>query len=489
MGELADPRKRRIVLVSILLANFMVAMEATIVATAMPHIVGEIGGFACYTWVFSGYLLAQCTMTLIFGGLADIFGRNPIMILGIAVFLAGSLLAGFSTSMLWLIAFRLLQGIGAGAIQPMVITMIGDLYTVSERGRIQAIVATVWAGAAVIGPLTGAFIVAHLSWGWIFWINLPIGLVTIAGLAGYLKVEVSPKSARIDYGGAVTFAIANVSLLVLLTGTGIGTATWIALAAICITSAILFIAFEMRAADPMISIALWGRPLIAASNAASFLAGIAFIGVTTVMPLYVQGVMGHTAVVAGFTLTTLLVGWTLSMSFCNWLYAALGVRGALRLGGMALPLGAALLLLLTPHSSPVFASLGSLGMGMGMGLISITSIVQVQESVEWSMRGSATSSIIFSRSLGNALGATVMGAVLNVGIAHFGRGGQAEALKHLLNTPEGLAHLYDKPVLVPVFDAALHWSFGGMLVIAFLTLAAAWLMPIASGEQTSRTAD
>jgi EmrB/QacA subfamily drug resistance transporter len=477
MAKVSADAKRPVLLAAIMLATLMVAVEATIVATAMPRIVGQLGGFAYYSWVFSGYLLAQCTMTLIFGKLSDIFGRKPIMIVGILIFLSGSLLAGLAGSMAWLIGFRVLQGIGAGGVQPMTVTLIGDLYTPAERPRIQGIVASVWAGAAVLGPLAGGIIVGHLSWGWIFWVNLPIGALTLAIFAIVLREDVSARKARIDYLGAVLFAIAIVCFLFILTAAGLRTSSLIGLAAICAVSAVLFVFQELRAPEPMISIALWSNRLVAISNAASFFSGMALVGVTTILPLYVQGVMSRSPVVAGVTLTTLLLGWPLTMTLSSRLFRTYGVGRTLRVGCLTFPAGAAILLLQTPQSGLALASVGSFAMGMGMGLISITSIVLVQEHVERAMRGSATSSVLFSRSFGNALGATVMGAILALGIAHFGQAGQSRDLRRLLDAPTGLSELARDAGLQSVFDAALHWSFWGVLIVAVLTVAAAWMLP------------
>ena len=425
-------------------------------------------------------------MTLIFGKLSDIFGRKPVMISGISVFLLGSLLAGFSTSMGMLIGFRLLQGIGAGAMQPMTLTLIGDLYTQAERPKAQSIISTVWAGAAVFGPVAGGVIVDYVSWGWVFWINIPIGLLTIGLFATCLHEQLSPLRAKIDYAGAVLFAISIVCFLFILTAAGLDTLTFVGLAAISIFTAILFVFQELRAPEPMISIALWKSRLVATSNAASFMGGMALVGLTTFLPLYVQGVMNHSPFIAGATLTSMIVGWTMALPITGRFFKIIGIRKTLRIGSPALPLGAAILLLLTPESSPFLAAAGSFAMGIGMGLLSLTSILLVQASVEQSMRGSATSSILFSRSFGNALGATVMGAILTLGITHFGGSDQADTLLHLLNKPTGLAVLAHDLNLRAVLDAALHWSFWGIVAVAALSAAASWLLPIApdAGRRT-----
>ncbi|MDL2402864.1 MDR family MFS transporter [Rhizobium mayense] len=479
MSSTADRSRRPLVIVSIMLATFMVAVEATIVATAMPRIVGQLGGFTYYSWVFSAFLLAQSTTTVIYGKLSDIFGRKPMLIGGILIFLVGSALAGVAWSMASLIAFRLLQGLGAGAIQPVTMTVVGDLYKLEERAKVQGALASVWAVSAVIGPLAGGVIVDNFSWAWIFWINLPIGVLTIIGFTFFLHEQITPREARIDYLGTILFSISIISLLVILTETASGFGVLGSLAIVFVVTGVLFLLQERRAPEPIISIELWSRRLVATSNAATLLAGMALIGLTTVLPIYVQGVLGRSPLVAGFTLTMLIVGWPLAVMMSSRLFRTFGIRRTLRVGSFMFPFGSAFLLFLTPASSPVLAGIGSFLMGFGMGLISLTSIVLVQESVEWSMRGSATASIIFSRSLGNTLGATALGAVLNIGIVHFGSGDLAAKLHDVLNQPSGLSDLASNPAIRGVFDAALHWSFWGVVVVAVLTCATTWLIPVA----------
>ncbi len=479
MSSTVDRSRRPLVIVSIMLATFMVAVEATIVATAMPRIVGQLGGFTYYSWVFSAFLLAQSTTTVIYGKLSDIFGRKPMLIGGIIIFLIGSTLAGFAWSMASLILFRLLQGLGAGAIQPVTMTVVGDLYKLEERAKVQGALASVWAISAVIGPLAGGIIVDNLSWAWIFWINLPVGVLAIAGFVLFLHESITPREAKIDHLGTFLFSISIVSLLIILTETDAGFVVLCPLAIVFAVTGILFLQQERRASEPIISIALWSRRLIATSNAATLLAGMALIGLTTVLPIYVQGVLGRSPLEAGFTLTMLIVGWPLAVMLASRFFRTFGIRNTLRAGSLMFPFGSFFLLFLTPESSPVIAGIGSFLMGFGMGLISLTSVVLVQESVEWSMRGSATASIIFSRSLGNTLGATALGAIMNVGIAHYGSGELASRLHDLLNQPTGLSDLVGDPTIRSVFDAALHWSFWGVVIVALTTCATIWLIPVA----------
>ncbi|MBY3447305.1 MDR family MFS transporter [Rhizobium laguerreae] len=488
MSNAAQRSNRVLIVATIMLATFMVAIEATIVATAMPRIVGELGGFSYYSWVFSAFLLAQSTTTVIYGKLSDIFGRKPVLIGGILIFLVGSLLCGLAWSMMSLVLFRLLQGLGAGAIQPVTMTIIGDLFKLEERGRVQGAMATVWATSAVVGPLAGGIIVDNISWAWIFWINLPIGVISIIAFMIFLKEDVAHKQAKIDYLGSVLFSISIVALLVMLTETDASAWILLSLFAVFVVTGLLFLAQEKRAPEPIISIPLWSRRLIATSNAATLLAGMALIGLSTILPLYVQGVLGRSPLVAGFTLTMLVVGWPLAVMLSSRLYKAFGIRRTLRVGSLMFPFGACFLLFLTPDSSPVVAGAGSFFMGFGMGLISLTSLVLVQDSVEWSMRGSATASIIFARSLGNTLGATVLGAILNAGINHYASGEAAAGLHEVLNQPTGLSALAADPAIRAVFNAALHWSFWGVVVVAVLTFFTTWLIPVGRSQKREGTA-
>ncbi|HEX2528881.1 MAG TPA: MDR family MFS transporter [Geminicoccus sp.] len=478
MSADASISRRPYIIAAIILATFMVAIEATIVATAMPHIVGQLGGFAYYSWVFSAFLLAQTTTTVIYGKLSDIFGRKPMLIGGVALFLLASLLCGFAWSMPSLIVFRLLQGLGAGAIQPITVTIVGDLYSLEKRGKVQGVLSAVWASSAVIGPLAGGLIVERMHWAWIFWANIPFGLLAIAGLLMFLHERVERREHRIDYLGAALFSIAIVSLLVILTEASASISFLLPFGLLFVVGGGLFLWHEKRAPEPMISLELWSRPLIAACNSATVLAGMALIGLTTVLPLYVQGVLGRSPMLAGFTLTMLIIGWPLAVSISGRLYRTFGIRNTLRFGAVVFPIGAAFLLLLAPGSHVALAGIGSFIMGFGMGTLSITSIVLIQDSVDWSARGSATSSNLFARSLGNTLGATVLGAILNYGIAHYASRGLEAQVHAVLEGGNGLATAAANLQVQGVLDRSLHLSFWGILVMAVLACLTAWLIPV-----------
>jgi len=472
------PSGRPFVIASIVLATFMAAIEGTIVATAMPSIVGQLGGFAYYSWVFSAFLLAQSATTVIYGKLADLLGRKPVLIAGVVLLLIGSLLCGFAWSMGSLIAFRMVQGFGAGAITPITMTVIGDLYKLEERGRTVGMMAAVWALSGVLGPLAGAFIVANLSWAWIFWINLPIGALAIVGFALFLHEAVERHRARIDYIGALLFCISIGSLLILMTETNAGPETLGALGFVSLATGVIFLRHERRTQEPIISIELWARPLVATSNVATLLAGMIMIALMTVLPIYVQGAMGRSPVVAGSSLSALVIGWPLAVMLSGRLYRVLGVRRTLRTGSVLFPLGASVLLLLTPQSPPLLVGISTFLLGFGMGLLSMTTVALVQDSVEWSMRGSATASLLFARSLGTTIGATAVGGLLNIGIAHYGSATLAASVHRMLNQPDGLAQLSNHTTARFVFDEALRWSLSGIVMLALLTFIAVWLIPV-----------
>ncbi len=465
--------RRPLVLASVMAATFMIAVEATIVSTAMPQIAGQLGDLHLYAWVFSAFLLTQTATTVVFGKLSDLFGRKPVLLAGIGIFLVGSALCGFAWSIPSLIVFRLLQGVGAGAIQPVSLTIVGDLYTVQERGRIQGWLASVWGISSVAGPLVGALIIQHASWAWIFWINLPIGALASAGFIAFLHEEKRRAVRSIDVAGAALFTIAIAALMMALTEIGApsGSATPLVAVVVFVVAAALFVVQERRARDPMIAFGLWARRVIATTNAATLLSGMAVIGLTTFLPMYVQGVLGRSALVAGFALTMMVLGWPVGATLAARSFGRFGLRTPLLLGAALLPLGGIVFVVLREGMSPATAAIGSIVMGLGMGFLTTSAVVLIQDSVEWGERGVATASNIFARNLGSTLGATTLGVVLNISLARNGAVGSDQIRKLLDHTTVADAAVRD------ALAGALHLTFLAVFLIALLTLLTALLVP------------
>ena len=468
---------RTLVLAAVMAANFMIAIEATIVSTAMPQIVGQLGGLPLYSWVFSAFLLTQTATTVVFGKLADLIGRKTVMLVGVAIFLLGSILCGFAWSMPSLIVFRLVQGVGAGAVQPTAMTIVGDLYAVHERARIQGWLASVWALSAVLGPLAGGLIIQHWSWAWIFWMNLPIGALAAAGFWAYLHEERARGGGRIDHLSAGFFTVAIAAIMADLTALSTSGELEIGLTSLVAAVAVLlFVLQERRSPEPMISLDLWSRRPIAAANAGSLFSGMVMMGLTSFLPVFVQGVMQKSPLIGGFALSAMVLGWPIASTVGVRVgFRRFGVRPVLRAGGLLLPLGSLAFLVLDQASSPVVAGLGSLVVGFGMGLSSSASVILIQEIVDWSERGSVTASYLFARSLGSTFGATAFGAVLNFGLLRSGHtGASSDQLRQLLERgPEAGGD----PGLRAALEQSLHLTFVSMFAIALAAAAALFLVP------------
>lgn len=415
--------RRPLVLTSLIIAMFMAAIEGTIVATAMPSIVGDLGGFSLYSWVFSSFLLMNAVTTMIFGKLSDLFGRKPVFMIGVFIFLTGSVLSGFATSMMMLIVFRFIQGFGAGAVQPIAMTIVGDMYTLEERAKIQGYLSSVWGISAIIGPLAGGLIVRFSDWAWIFWMNVPLGIIGMIGVGLFLHEKVEKQARSIDYAGSGLFFIAISALMVLFIEGG-NDWEWLSIPTLLLviifsSGMVLFIWRQTRAASPMMPLNLWRDRLVAFANLATLTSGVMMIGLSSFLPTYVQGVMGRSAIVAGFTLTMMSVGWPLASTFAGYILLKIGYRRTAMIGGAALFVGALFFITLDASKGPIWAGIGSFVTGIGMGLTSTTFIVAIQNQVEWQTRGVATASNMFMRMIGSSLGAALLGGVLNTQLNNY----------------------------------------------------------------------
>lgn len=400
---------RPLTTVALALSLFMAALEVTVVSTAMPTVVGELGGIQNYAWVFTAYMLSSTITVPIYGKLADLYGRKPIILFGIGLFLAGSIASGLASSMGMLIAFRTLQGLGAGAIQPVALTMIGDLYTMEERARVQGAFSAVWGVAGLVGPVTGGLIVKYLSWHWIFFINVPVGMLTFALIVAFFHEQVQHKPQQLDYAGAGLLCAGVVALLFGVQG--VGTNLWALPAALVLLVA--FVQVERRAPAPVIPMTIFKHPAIAISSVAGALFSAAMFGATTYVPLYVQAVLGSSPTTAGGMITPMIVGWPLAALFAGKLLLRTGFR-PLIVGGLGLTVvGTTLMALLLKQDAPLFALQVAMALfGVGLGFASTALLIAVQTSVGWELRGVATASNMFFRTIGGVLGVGLMGGVM-----------------------------------------------------------------------------
>jgi EmrB/QacA subfamily drug resistance transporter len=483
-------RRRPLVLAGIMLGMFMSAVESTIVASAMPTIVAELGGFQLFSWVFAIYLLAQAITIPIYGRLADLYGRKRVFCAGAALFLLGSALCGFAWNMVALIGFRALQGLGAGAIIPVSTTIVADIYNPTDRARMQGYLGSVWGVAAIVGPALGAFIVQHLSWSIIFWINLPVGVASITLLALFLREQLVPHEHTIDYGGSALLMLGSGALMLALTQAHELSAAmfWGLIAAAAVTIGI-FLHHERVAAEPMLRLDLWRHRVIAVGNVGATTIGAVMMGITAFVPAYVQGAMGRSPLVAGFALTVMSLGWTAASAIAGQVMVRTSYRAAAVMGGLSLLAGNVVLILMQPSSGPVWAGSGAFLIGMGMGFCNTTFLVSIQSSVGWQERGTATSSMLFMRMVGQSLGVAVFGAVFNTVL--FGTGAESGEVVNRLMEP-ALRLGLDAAQIARLTDEiarALHAVYLIALAISAITLLLAVALPAGHGPRAVEHAD
>ena len=455
--------------VGLILALAMGALEATVVSTAMPTVIGDLGGIHYYAWIANAYLLASSVTVPIYGKLADTYGRKPIMLFGIAVFLLGSAACGVAQSMPQLVAFRAIQGLGAGSMQPMALTIAGDIFDLEERGKIQGVFGAAWGFFGLTGPMLGGLIVHYMSWRWVFYINIPFGIAAAALIVSSLHERIEKKPHRLDFMGAALLTVGVVALLIAAGRVSPEVTIGAAVAAVVLLGA--FVLVERAAAEPVLPLALFARPVIFVSSAAGAIVGGAMIATLTYVPLYVQGVLRGTPTQAGSAITPMVIGWPIASALSGRLITRVGFR-PLILGGLATTAIAAVLLAVVAPTSGVWGlGLTTALFGVGMGFANTALLIAVQTSVSWDQRGIATASAMFFRTIGGALAVGVMGGVISAALSS-DPSIPADAANELLSREGG--EKLDPDVLAHLGDALarglglVFWIIAGMAVAALL---------------------
>jgi EmrB/QacA subfamily drug resistance transporter len=419
--------RRGPILIALMLATGLVAIDATIVATAVPSIVEDIGGFASFPWLFSAYLLAQAVSVPVYAKLSDVLGRKPMILGGIGLFLLGSILCGLAWSMPALIAFRVLQGLGAGAVQPVAITIAGDIYTLAERAKVQGYLASVWAVSSVVGPTLGGVFASLGIWRGIFLINIPLCLLAGWMLLRTFHENVERTKHRIDYLGA---GLLTVALSLLILGALQGGQAWPWDSAISISvfagGALLFVAFllvERKAAEPVLPPWVVSRRLLATTAMISFGVGAVMLGLTSYVPTFLEGSLKTSPLLAGLALAALTIGWPISASQAGRFYLRIGFRNTASIGITITVIGAAVLALTASTPNILLVAMACFIVGLGLGLVATPSLIAAQTSVEWNERGVVTGTNLFARSIGSSIGVAVFGAIANAIYANGPSGG------------------------------------------------------------------
>lgn len=405
----------RLVLTGVALGIFMGALESTIVGTAMPTVIAILGGIDIYSWVAVAYMLTSTLMTPIWGKTADMIGRRPAMFGGLALFLIGSFLSGMSHSMAQLITFRALQGLGAGALFPVGMTIVGDLLPLEKRTKTIALFSGMWGVASLFGPLAGGYLTEHLSWRWVFFINLPFGL--LAGVliwSTYTEKHGRSDSISIDYYGTIVLSL-GLTLLLLVVERGSSLPVYLSLAGLILVGLMtaLFIRIEHKAREPLIPMELFRERMVIATTLHGVFAGMMLFGSMLYLPLFVQAVLGTSPTAAGQILTPLILSWVASAITGGRLLLRVGYRRVVLPGMLLMITGAALLAAVSPATTRGHLTVAAIFLGLGGGLTLASLMIGAQHAVPRTRLGVVTSTVQFSRSIGAALGISVMGAMMS----------------------------------------------------------------------------
>jgi EmrB/QacA subfamily drug resistance transporter len=480
--------KRNLAALGVMLVIFLFAIDATIVSTAMPTIVGKLGGLEFYSWVFSIYMLTSALTTPVFGKLADLFSHRHLMLVGVAIFVAGSTLCGAAQSMEALIVFRAVQGLGGGAIYALSFIVVGVLYPPQQRAKMQGIISGIWGVAAILGPLAGGLIVEHWDWRWAFFVNLPVAALASALIVvGLKETERERRAHKLDFAGTLMLLS---SLLLLFYALSHSTHSrqslnteLVAMITLALVSLVIFYFIERRADEPIIPLDLFHSALFKTSAAIATLAAMGVFGAISYLPLYLQGVAGLTASRAGMILLFLSVAWTAGSLIAGQLLNRAGYRASATIGMFLLAAGYGLFVMFKSELNVVWIAVSGTLIGTGMGMANLTTLVAVQNSVSPQRIGVATSTIMLFRTFGGAFAVSLMGTVLlnqmQSGLGRLSASGLSAALLDKLAHPQNLLEPATRlqippqllPRLVSILGDAIWYAFATGFALMIIGLA------------------
>lgn len=465
---------RKKVMISLMLMTFLSAVEGTIVSTAIPRITSDLSGVELVSWVYAAYMLAMAVFTPIYGKLADLFGRKKVLLVGATIFIIGSTLCGVVTSMEQLIFCRALQGVGAGAVMPITMTIIGDLYSESkDRAKAQGWISAVWGVSGVVGPLVGGFLVDSLSWRYIFFLNVPLGILACVMIAISYKESVKPAKHHIDYLGALIFSLGTIALLyALLTGSSQqnwGDMTIIGLLLFAGIAFVIFLFVEKKSPEPLIPLTLFSNRTLSIINVLTLLSGGMLISITMYLPIWSQGVLGKNATEAGIILMPIPVLWTFGAMLSGNLVGKLQTKQIILLGTSIVAVATFLLFTLSTHS-PAFLIYVAVGLfGLGMGIITPIYMVTIQAAVPAHTRGTAVGLNTFVNTFSQTLGSAIFGTIFNTMI-------HTQGIKDL-DLVSSSAHGAAAGIVTESQEAlasSIHVIYMSTFVLALLALLLAW---------------
>ncbi|HEY1794754.1 MAG TPA: MDR family MFS transporter [Stellaceae bacterium] len=483
---------------ALMLVMLLASLDSTIVSTALPTIVGEFGELSHLSWIVTAYLLASTVVTPIYGKLGDLFGRKVVLQSAIVIFLAGSALCGLSRSMGQLIAFRAIQGLGGGGLIVSTTAAIGDIISPRDRPKYQGLFGAVWGLSTILGPLIGGFFVEQVSWRWIFYINLPLGLLVVLVLGWAFTAPPPSRQPRIDAAGAVLLAV-SLTALILFTSLGGNTLAWgspgaLGLAAAFLVGIVAFAAVERNAAEPILPLGLFRNGVFSICCAVGFIVGLSMFGSITFMPLYLQVVKGITPTHAGMALAPMMAGMLMTSIATGRIIHRIGrYRPFPIIGTAVMTIGLGLLGTLKLDTAVPVACGFVMLLGVGMGLVMQVLVLAVQNAVEYRHLGVATSGSMLFRSIGGSVGVSVFGAIFTAALT--------SDLAHLLpaGTPIPTATapasiqalpMAERTIYLQAFTAALHPVFVYAAVIAAFAFVLTWFLkglPLRGGAPIQRT--